>query len=57
MSNQPTEKTEDTITVKQLRAILFEVHNQDMTIAELRRKLFDLDDDTELTTGHWLFCS
>jgi hypothetical protein len=31
------------ITINDLRSVLFHVNNQEMSIAELRKKLFDLD--------------
>ena len=35
------------ITTRELRNLLFEVENQDTTIAELRRRLFEMDEQDE----------
>lgn len=37
-------ETTQTITVKQLRRILFHIDNQDMTIRTLREKLYQVED-------------
>jgi len=34
----------ETMTVRQLRQVLFYVHNQDMTVRELRALLFQVED-------------
>ena len=45
---------ENAITVKELRAILFNIENQEMTVRELRAMLFTMDDKetvSETTTN------
>lgn len=43
---------EQTITVKQLREMLFHIDNQEMTIKELRRRLYSVDNqDAELVVS------
>ena len=43
-------ETTRTITVKQLREMLFHIVNQEMTVRQLRKALYDIDDqDAELT--------
>lgn len=44
-----TAKKTSTITVRQLRAILFELADQQMTIEQLRKRLYDVEEqDKEL---------
>lgn len=35
------------MTIKQLRALLFDIDDQKMTVKELRALLFELDDNSE----------
>ena len=44
------DEQETTITVRELREMLFHIDNQDMTVRQLRKALYDIDDqDAELT--------
>jgi hypothetical protein len=48
--------TTSTMTVRQLRAILFELTDQQMTIEELRKKLYDVEEQdkaVEINTTFW----
>ena len=40
---ETNKENEMTTTIRQLRAILFEIDNQDMTVRELRAILFEID--------------
>lgn len=40
---------EDTLTARQIRLFLFFLDNQHMSVEELRRYLFDLEQDQPLT--------
>jgi hypothetical protein len=45
-----------TMTVRQLRAILFELVDQQMTIEKLRKKLYDVEEQdkaVEINTTFW----
>lgn len=43
------------ITAQELREILFEVENQDLTIKELRDLLYQLDDQEETLTARKIY--
>lgn len=42
-----TTNAAETLTIRELRALLFDLDNQQMTIEELRHLLFDLDNNNE----------
>jgi hypothetical protein len=47
--------TTSTITVRELRKILFELPDQQMTIEQLRKKLYDLEEQDKPVEANVLF--
>jgi hypothetical protein len=44
---------ENTLTVKELRGLLFLIENEDITVKELRQQLFDIDNQDHKLTADW----
>jgi len=44
MTIQATDRTIKTLSPRELRSFLFDIDNQDMTVAEMRAILFAMDD-------------
>lgn len=42
------------MTVKELRAALFEIENQNMTIKELRAILFNIQNESDIITPEYM---
>lgn len=52
--NTVTDQT-STMTIRQLRKILFELPNQKMTIEQLRKKLYDVEEQDKAVEINVLF--